>query len=219
MEKFEQLTSLQQGLVNSLISEFTRINPKPSNGTTRFSFDTINECLKEEDRFKETIAKHNLTMMKVFVTQFKSDIKEFEKEFGKIVNVELGFKYPNCDKDHHTLDKMMEQTKEKPLDNNYSYETELFFVSKTKNYISSDSRYDYFNNKLYHKIFVDFKREIVKVTLESGKVVQAYKIVGLTYNTNEWLHRDKESCKRFMTLDELIQSHKPTQQRLVELAQ
>jgi hypothetical protein len=81
MEKFEQLTSLQQGLVNGLISEFTRINPKPSNGTTRFSFDTINECLKEEDRFKETISKHNITMMKVFVTQFKSDIKEFEKEF------------------------------------------------------------------------------------------------------------------------------------------
>lgn len=219
MEKFEQLTSLQQGLVNGLISEFTRINPKPSNGTTRFSFDTINECLKEEDRFKETIAKHNMTMMKVFVTQLKSDIKEFEKEFGKVVNVELGFKYPNSDKDHHTLDKMMEQTKEKPLENNYSYETELFFVSKTRQYTSSDSRYDYFNNKKYHKIFVDFKREIVKVTLESGKVVQAYKIVGLEYNTNEWLHRDKESCKRFMTLDELIQSHKPTQQQLVELAQ
>jgi hypothetical protein len=219
MEKFEQLTKVQQGLVNGLINEFTKINPKPSNGTTRFSFDTINECLKEEDRFKETIAKHNLTMMKVFVTQFKSDIKEFEKEFGKVVNVELGFKYPNSDKDHHTLDKMMEQTKEKPLENNYSYETELFFVSKTKNYISSDSRFDYFNNKLYHKVYVDFKREIVKVTLESGKVVQAYKIVGLTYNTNEWLHRDKENCKTFMTLDELIQSHKPTQQRLVELAQ
>ena len=49
--------------------------------------------------------------------------------------------------------------------------------------------------------------------------MQAYKIVGLSYNTNEWLHRDKENCKTFMTLDELIQSHKPTQQRLVELAQ
>jgi len=217
MEKFEQLTSLQQGLVNSLISEFTRINPKPSNGTTRFSFDTINECLKEEDRFKETIAKHNLTMMKVFVTQFKSDIKEFEKEFGKVVNVELGFRYPNSNEDHHTLDKMVERNKEKPLEDNYSNETELFFVSKTKKYSRGDSRYDYFNNKEYHKVYVDFKRELVKVILESGKEVRAFKIVGLTYNTNEWLHRNSEICKKFMTLDELVQSDKWTQQRLVDL--
>jgi hypothetical protein len=216
MEKFEQLTKVQQGLVNGLINEFTKINPKPSNGTTRFSFDTINECLKEEERFKETIAKHNLTMMKVFVGQIKNDIKEFDKEFGKVVNIELGFKYPNNNEYYHTLDKMVEQTKKQPLGNNYSSETELFFVSKNKKYTDSDSRYDYFGKK-YHKVYVDLKREIVKVILESGKEVRAFKIVGLTYNTNEWLHRDKENCKRFMTLDELIQSHKPTQQRLVEL--
>ncbi len=219
MNNFEQLTSLQQGLVNGLINEFTRINPKPSNGTTRFSFDTINECLKEEDRFKETIAKHNLTMMKVFVTQLKGDIKGFEKEFGKVVNIELGYKYPNSEQQHHTLDKMLERTKEKPLENNYGYETRLFFVSKTKKYSSGDSRFDYFNNKQYHTIYVDFKREIVKVILESGKEVRAFKIIGLEYNTNEWLHRDKETCKRFMTLDELVQRHKHTQQKLVELAQ
>ena len=219
MEKFEQLTKLQQGLINGLIGEFTKINPKPSNGNTRFSFETINECLKEEDRFKETIAKHNMTMMKVFVTQLKSDIKAFEKEFGKVVNVELGYRYPNSEQYHHTLDKMLEQTKNRPLENNYSSETRLFFVSKIKKYSSGDSRFDYFNNKQYHTIYVDFKREIVKVTLESGKVVSAHKIIGLEYNTNEWLHRDKESCQRFMTLDELVQSHKPTQQKLVELAQ
>lgn len=219
MNNFEQLTSLQQGLINGLIKEFTKINPKPSNGATRFSFDTINECLKEEERFKETIAKHNMTMMKVFVTQLKGDIKGFEKEFGKVVNIELGYRYPNSVQDHHTLDKMLERTKEKPLENNYGYETRLFFVSKTKKYSSGDSRFDYFNNKQYHTIYVDFKRELVKVILESGKEVRAFKIIGLEYNTNEWLHRDKESCQRFMTLDELVQSHKTTQQKLVEMAQ
>ena len=215
----ENLTSLQQGLVNGLIKEFTKINPKPSNGATRFGFETINDCLKEEERFKETIAKHNLTMMKVFVGQLKGDIKEFSKEFGKVLNVELGYRYPNSNEDQHTLDKMVAKTKEKPLENNYSYETELFFVSKTKSFTDSDKRYDFFGNKKYHKVYVDFKREIVKVILESGKEVRAFKIIGLTYNTNEWLHRDRESCKTFMTLDELVQSHKYTQQRIVELAQ
>ena len=213
----ENLTSLQQSLINGLIKEFTKINPKPTNGTTRFGVDTINDCLKEEERFKETIAKHNLTMMKVFVTQLNSDIKEFSKEFGKVLNVELGYRYPNNDQDQHTLDKMVEKTKEKPLENNYSFETELFFVSKTKSFGGCDKHYDYFGGKKYHKVFVDFKREIVKVILESGKEVRAFKIVGLTYNTNEWLHRDRESCKKFMTLDELVQSHKHTQQKIVEL--
>ena len=215
----ENLTALQQGLINGLIKEFTKINPKPSNGATRFSFDTINECLKEEERFKETIAKHNLTMMKVFVGQLKGDVKEFSKEFGKVVNLEMGFKYPNHPQHHSSLEKMVEKTKESPLQNNYSSETQLFFVSKTKSFGRGDSRFDYFGNKEYHKVYVDFKRELVKVTLESGKVVQAYKIVGLQYNTNEWLHRDKDNNRSCTTLDELIQSHKPTQQRIVELAQ
>ena len=215
----ENLTSLQQGLINGLIKEFTKINPKPSNGTTRFGFDTINDCLKEEERFKETITKHNMTMMKVFVGQLKSDIKEFSKEFGKVLNVELGYRYPNSDLAQHTLDKMMERTKEHPLSNNYNYETEIFFVSKTKLYSRNDSRYDYFNYKEYHKVYVDFKRELVKVTLESGKVVQAYKVIGLQYNTNEWLYRDNVNNKSCTTLDELIQSHKHTQQKIVELAQ
>jgi len=219
MEQFEKLTNLQQGLINGLIKEFTKINPKPSNGVTRFSFETINDCLKEEERFKETIAKHNMTMMKVFVTQLKNDVKDFEKEFGKVVNIELGYRYPNSVAEHHTLDTMVEKTKQSPLSNNHSSETRLFFVSKTKKYSSGDSRFDYFNNKQYHTIYVDFKREVVQVTLESGKVVSAYKIVGLQYNTNEWLHRDRSDFKTFTTLDEMIQSHKYTQQKLVELAQ
>ena len=215
----ENLTALQQGLINGLIKEFTKINPKPSNGTTRFGFDTINECLKEEERFNETIAKHNMTMMKVFVGQLKGDVKDFTKEFGKVVNIEMGFKYPNQPQHHSSLEKMVEKTKESPLQNNYSWETQLFFVSKTKRYSRGDSRYDYFGNKEYHQVYVDFKRELVKVILESGKVVQAYKVVGLQYNTNEWLHRDKDNNRSCTTLDELVQSHKPTQQRIVELAQ
>ena len=215
----ENLTSLQKSLVNGLINEFTKINPKPTDGKARFSFETINDCLKEEERFFQTITKHNLTMVKVFIAQLKSDIKDFTKEFGKILNVEMGFKYPNQNEYHHTLDKMVERNKEKPLANNYSDETELFFVSKNKKFSNDNSRFDYFGGKEYHKVYVDFKREIVRVTLESGKVVQAHKIIGLTYNTQEWLHRDRESCKTFMTLDELIQSHKYTQQRIVELAQ
>ena len=130
----------------------------------------------------------------------------------------MGYKYPNGGETHHSLEKMVDRTKAQPWIDNKGYETELFFVSKTKVYGGGDSRWNYFGNK-YHKIFVDFKRQPVQVTLESGKVVSAYKIVGLQYNTNEWLHRDRDSFKTFTTLDEMIQSHKDTQQRIVDLVQ
>ena len=215
----ENLTALQQNLINGLIKEFTKINPKPSNGATRFSLDTITDCLKEEQRFKDTIAKHNMTMVKVFVSQLKSDIKEFTNEFGKVINVELGYSYPNSADRHSSLDNMVEKTTNNPLGNHNSSETKLFFVSKAKRYTRGDSRYDYFEGKEYHKIYVDFKRESVGITLESGKSVQAYKIVGLSYGTHEWLHRDYGDAKFFTSLDELVQSHKFTQQRIVSLAQ
>ena len=158
-------------------------------------------------------------MVKVFVSQLKSDIKEFTNEFGKVINVELGYSYPNSADRHSSLDNMVEKTTNNPLGNNYSSETRLFFVSKAKQYTRGDSRYNYFEGKEYHTIYVDFKRERVEVILESGKSVQAYKIVGLSYGTHEWLHRDYNNAKFFTSLDELVQSHKETQQRIVFLAQ
>jgi hypothetical protein len=219
MEKFEQLTKVQQGLVNGLISEFTKINPKPTNGVKRFGLETINDCVAEEQRFKQTIAKHNRTMMKVFSDQLKADIKEFKKEFGKVIDIELGHSYSGGSERQHTLEKLIEQCEKQPISDNRSTEIKLFFVSKVKKYQSSDSRYDYFDNKQYQGIFVTFKRERVDVKLESGKGVIAFKIVGLVYKNYDWLNDDRDFCKKFSTLDEMVQNYKPLQQQIVGLVQ
>lgn len=215
METIKNLTDLQQNLVKELINEFNKINPPKTNGTKRFNLDTINNCIKEEERFKETIAKHNITMMNVYIEQLKNDIKEFKKEFGKLFNVSMG--YISGNNEFYTLNKMVEATNRSPLNNNYSSELNLYFISKVKQY-SDDKRYDYFDNKKYCEVHVDFKRDKVSVTLESGKVVSVYKIVGLEYNSNSWLHRSNGNNEKFSTLDEFIQSHKPTQRKLVEMS-
>lgn len=210
MEKTENLTNLQQDLINGLINEFTKINPKPTNGKARFGFDTINECLKEEERFKQTITKHNMTMMKVFVEQLKNDVNEFEQEFGKVLKIELGY-FNHCQ--HNTLEMMVEQTTKNPLGDNKFNEVRLFFVSKTK---ERKGDYNYFGY-CYHGIYVDFKREKATIKLTSGKEVGAFKIVGLEYNKNEWLHRDKDGNVSFSTLDEFVQTNKLLQQKIIEL--
>ena len=212
----ENLTKLQQSLINSLIKEFTKINPKPSNGVARFSFETINNCLKEEERFKQTITKHNLAMIKLFGGQIKDDIKEFEKEFGSVLSIKTGYTayYSKNNEVFKSLEKMIEDNTEKPISNNDSRECELFFVSKSKPYSLGNSNEDYFG-KAYRQIYVDFKREKVTITLESGKEVSAYKIVGVTYNYNNWLHRKNTNNVEGSTLDEFIQRSKTIQQAIV----
>ena len=213
----QNLTAFQQKLVDDLINEFTKINPKPiANGTKRFTFDTIAECNKEQERFIETIKKNNLTMMKVFINQFNDEIKAFKKEFGKVLDIQIG--YSSYNNNHHTFDNFVEQNNEKPLANNNFNEMFIFLVSKTKPYIDSDNRWNYCKGMKYHKIYADFKREYVKHKLESGKEVYAFKIIGFQYSTSEYLYRDRDRVITTSTLDELIQTDKNTQTKIVELA-
>lgn len=48
----KNLTPHQQQLVDEMIAEFSRINPKPSaDGKKRFSVASIDECNQEKNRF------------------------------------------------------------------------------------------------------------------------------------------------------------------------
>jgi hypothetical protein len=208
----EDLTKVQQGLVNDLITEFKKINPKPKSGTSRFGLETITECVREEERFTQTIKKHNATMSKLFKTQLKDDVKEFQEEFGEFIDVEVGYRYAYGQNTKDNLNNGIDSLK---AGNGSSSEVHLCLVSKVRirNY---DSSYNYFNGKAYHKIYVSFKRESVSTTLKSGKKVSLSKIIGLNYNTEDWLHRDRGES--YGTLDSMIQGNEKLQQTIVSLA-
>lgn len=213
----KNLTPIQQKLVDDLIKEFTKINPKPSaNGAKRFTFDSIADCQREKERFLATIKKHNQTMVKVFEKQIADETKAFIKEFGKAFTLQMG--YTSGTQTYHNLASFIHENKNGNPQNNYNHkEVYLFIVSKTKNY-NYDSRFNYCNGKTYHKLYIDFKREMVRLTLESGEVVSAWKLCGLEFRSNEYLYADKESCVKAPTFDEFIQLSKDTQRRLVEMA-
>lgn len=216
------LTSFQQKLVDDLIKEFTKINPKPNDGgTKRFSFETITECNKEEERFKATITKHNMTMMKVFLGQLDDDIEAFKKEFGKVLDIQVGYtRKDNVGvKEYHSIETLKTATNERPFDNNHFREVYLYLVSKTKKHYDNSSvcPHGECNGMAHTQLYVGFNYERVEIILESGKRLVAYKIVGLLYSTFSYLHRDKHGVTKG-TLDELIQSDKNTQQNIVRLA-
>jgi hypothetical protein len=212
----KNLTPFQQKLVDDLIQEFTKINPKPTDsGTKRFSFDTIDECNKEEQRFKDTIKKHNETMMKVFVNQFNDEIKAFKKEFGKVLDIQIGYSINNVHSHRQTFENFVSENKANPLSNNQPYEMQIFLVSKKKLY-KGEPRWNYCNGKAQTNIFADFNRELIRHNLDSGKEVTAYKIIGLEYRTHEYLYKERGTTET--TLDGLIQATKSIQTRIVELA-
>jgi len=211
------LTPIQQGLVDGLIKEFTKINPKPSaNGSKRFSIDTISECQREEERFLATITKHNQTMIKVFEKQFADEMKAFAKEYGKIFTTQLGYMYSNTLQ--HGYDEFIKANKNGNVVNNYNHkECYLHIVSKQKSY-QSDSRYNYCNGKAYIELYLDFKRERVAIKLESGKEVYAYKICGLKFKNRGYLNEGGTDFLATPTFDELMQTDKHLQRRIVAMA-
>jgi hypothetical protein len=214
----KNLTPVQVKLVDDLIKEFTKINPKPTaNGVKRFSFDTIDECQREEERFVASIKKHNQTMIRVFEKQLADELKAFNKEFGKVFITNMGYVYQGQNKTQHGYEEFIETNKNGTPQNDYSSrELYLFIISKTKIFDYGDSRWNYFNGKAYTKLQVDFKREKVSITLDSGKMVSAWKISGLMFCDKEYLHRNGAIITP--TLDEFIQTNKELQRRIVELA-
>lgn len=203
------LTNKQEELINNLINEFEKLNPrKELNGSKRFNLSTISEVINEETRLIQTMDKYNSTMKKVFIEQFESEIKDFKKEFGSLFEVQIGY---NAYSNNNIIGGMIEWIESK-ADINHK-ELNVFIVSKNRKYVD-DSRYNYCNGMSYIQLYVDFSKVRQQEVLDTGKCIILHKITGLEFRTRDYLNKDK--C--YVTLDSLIQNEKFIQQRLVLLS-
>ena len=206
------LTTFQEKLLKELTNEFNRINPqeKQNSGVKIFSLSSIDSCKNEEKKFIESIMKHNESMRKLFLKQFDNDIKAFKKEFGKVFDIQIGHYFRGNNKLSYGFEEF---SKGNIQEHNEMY---LFIVSKTKDFRGNN---DYYCNfKRYTQLYVGFNFENVNIVLESGKNVRMYKIIGLNYSNNTYLHRNSGSTINKASLHEFIQNSKSTQQIMVEMA-
>ena len=208
-----KLTDFQEKLLNDLRKEFDKLNVKNevSTSSKRFSFDTIQNCIDEETKFKQVVSKHNVKMIEVFKKMILKEVKDFEKEFGKAI--EIKFTHENIKK---TFDSFIDDHLNRPLDCSSSSEIEFFFVSKLKTH-NYDWKWDVFKKAVYFSKYLDFKCENVRIDLESGKSIVLPKIIGVQYLTSSWLYREK--AKSYSSLDEMLQMDKETQRQIVNLVQ
>ena len=208
------LTTLQNKLVKELIAEFEKLNPKPkeTNGSKRFSIDTIGHCINEEERIRKTVIKHNSTMAKVFLGQLNDDIKAFKKEFGKLFDFQIGYRSTNGHMNYG-----LEEFEKRVQQLHGGNEMKAFIVSKKKRRNGGRDEYDYCNGMDWVSLYINFKTQVEKVVMESGKEVVLYRIVGLKFSNYDYCNSYSSKVET-STLDELIQTVKHYQERMVEMS-
>lgn len=87
----KNLTPHQEQLVNDMIAEFLRINPKPADGgKKRFSLATIDECNQEKDNFLKSLAVYNRSFLDDAIKKMQRQLDEFIEEFGQVVGIAEG---------------------------------------------------------------------------------------------------------------------------------
>jgi hypothetical protein len=211
------LTKFQEQLISDIQKEFTKLNAKEETNAKgkKFSMETINNCINEEEKFIDIVHKHNIKMVDAFSKIMLKEIKDFNKEFGKVIELKHDYtRYTTSEQG--VFSYMVEQNKKSPKNSYNTYETKLYFVSKVK-FTRSDDQWNFFNKADYRTYYLDFKREKVSITLESGKQVTLLKIIGAQYLTKDWLHRD--NGKRYDSLDEMLQRDDEMQRAMVQLVQ
>lgn len=211
------LTQFQEKLISDIQKEFSKLNAKEEINSKgkKFSMETINNCINEEEKFIDIVHKHNIKMVDAFSKIMLKEIKDFNKEFGKVIELKHDYtRYSSSQQGVFSC--MVEQNKKSPKNSYNTYETKLYFVSKVK-FTRSNDQWNFFNNADYRTYYLDFKREKVSITLESGKQVTLLKIIGAQYLTKDWLHRD--NGKRYDSLDEMLQRDDEMQRAMVQLVQ
>jgi hypothetical protein len=211
----KNLTKLQEKLIQDLKNEFSKINPQQENTSLkRFSFESISNCINEEQQFHDTIKAHNEKMIIELKKVFEKELKDFKKEFKNSFDIQVGSynKYGNFGT-KNTFEEMIFDNKSRINYHNLkASETEIYFVSKTR---EQKEQYHPCKNMLYTMVYADFRRKKVSIILESGKEVSSYQIEGLSYRKNNWLHREKGISHA--SLDRYLQMEKSFQNDIVEL--
>lgn len=201
----KNLTPHQQQLVDEMIAEFSRINPKPSvDGKKRFSIASIDECNQEKNRFLQTMAAHNRAFLENAIPMMIKQFQEFEEEFGEVVSIHIGTKH-----NHYTFDSLNDSLL-KNLNESQSSYAELRIVPKGK-------PKGYEEDGKIAKFCAGIKSSRESATMLSGEKVYSAKYESIWWGPN-WSPLNDGWEKTRESLDEFLQSNKGLQQAIVKIS-
>jgi len=211
----ENLTRFQATLIKDLTNEFDRLNPKvSSNKPKRFGVDTIMNCINEETLFIQSINAYNREMKKKLREDLDMMTDDFMAEYEEYFHLVYGQKFNDINI-WHSLETFFDENKNGVSESEELY---IYVASNSKNLERGSDVKDWCGGKEYFLIHVSFDLERVRITLDSGKVIDLNKIKGLRFSTDSYyLYRDKDFFVQSTSLDGLIQNSKRIQQRIVSM--
>lgn len=185
-----QLTAFQDQLIQSLQSEFARLNPQPV-ANRRFTIDAVKNDIQSEQAFRESIISYNKTIAEQLDRDFYQQITAFNNEFAPL-DITWG-NWGDSDRAY----KMF--CDDHSVRNPYSSEIGLYFSGDSSNG----------DVKLY--VLYDF--EPVEIETTSNKI-RMFKITGLLWTRRSWVNRNDSGAAMYKTFDEFIQNEKSFQQTI-----
>ena len=201
----KNLTPHQQQLVDEMIAEFSRINPKPSvDGKKRFSIASIDECNQEKNRFLQTMAAHNRAFLENAMPRMQEQFQEFEREFSEVVSIHVGTM-----RGYYTFDNLNDSLLNN-LNSSSSAYVEIKIVPKGK-------PKDYEEDGKIAKFCAGIKSSRVSTTLLSGEKVYSAKYESIWWGPN-WHPSNDGWEKTRESLDEFLQSSERLQQSIVKIS-
>ena len=201
----KNLTPHQQQLVDEMVAEFSRINPKPSvDGKKRFSIASIDECNQEKNRFLQTMAAHNRAFLENAMPRMQEQFQEFEREFSEVVSIHVGTMRCN-----YTFDSLNDSLLNN-LNGSLSTYVEIKIVPKGK-------PKDYGEDGKTAKFCAGIKSLQVSTTLLSGEKVYSAKYESIWWGPN-WHPSNDGWEKTRESLDEFLQSSARLQQSIVKIS-
>lgn len=184
-----KLTAFQDQLIQSLQSEFARLNPQPV-ANRRFTIDAVKNDIQSEQAFRESIISYNRSIAKQLEQDFYQQINAFHNEFAplKMTWGTIG----GVDKADYVFHD--DYSMKKPGNE----EIALSFSDDSSN-----------RDELY--VLYDIKP--VEIETTSNRITM-YKITGLLWTRRSWVKRNNSGHAMYKTFDEFIQNEKSFQQTI-----
>lgn len=211
----KNLTPHQEQLVNDMIAEFSRINPKPSDGgKKRFSLATIDECNQEKQNFLKSLAVYNRSFLDDAIKKIRHQLDEFIEEFGKAVGVAEG---SGMDVKFHRISDLQEG-----LNSDLNAKTSPNYVKITlfPVYLRplEGTRYGFEDGNMF-SFYAGIKSNTEKLVCSNGEAVYSAKYESIWWGLDSYPSHNP--CRWELTkasLEDFLQSSERLQQEIVRIS-
>lgn len=208
------LTPHQEQLVNDMIAEFSRINPKPADGgKKRFSIASIDECNQEKRNFLESLSAYNRSFLENAIEKMRLQLKDFIDEFSEAVGIAEGY---GTDFKYGKISDLYTSLHDNPTDSTSAHYVQVTLFPKYIGTLTSGAKYK-LADKHMHSFYAGIKSNTEKLVCTNGEAVYSAKYECIWWGDDYYPKNTGWESTRD-SLEDFLQSNERLQQAIVRIS-